>query len=232
MAFDTSSLKTASEPRAEKTERISPYLKVGSDPVVVRILSKNAFMYYRYWADVNIGTKDSKIIDGRPVITGMHSPMKTYMDSMKDGDPRFRRPSRRWVMNVLERKLDANGLPSNKVEDNSVKIWDFGAEVAKQLAHLDGRVRDRNKPSRQLSINEFDMEISTDGVGRDRHTLVQAHYDFDELVPELKALQVYDLEKMYAPFPNDVVQKIIDEEPYNDVMQEAGLRGEYPMTKQ
>jgi len=234
MAFSTGSMtQKANNNSGEKSE--SRFVNPSEDKqVTLRILDKEAFTYYRYWFKVNVGKMNADgnpIMEGRPVIAGYDSPLRAYMKKLEEENashPRFAKPTRRFVLNVLERvKLDDDEMPTENVEDNVVRIWEFGPQIADQLTLLNGKQRSRRDYKVKLYVNEFDLQLIASGKAMEKRVQVQPAICEDPIPDNLRKLPRYNLAEKYRPFPNEAIQELIDGVDYNDVVKRYGLN-EYP----
>lgn len=209
------------KPADGQTANESPFvsLKEGND-VVLRILDQEPVEFWMYWFDVNAG--GSRV--GRSLIVARDNPIRKYMDSLGEDNPKHRKPSHRARVNVLDRTPDDKGNVANKV-----KILEYGSNLDKEFGALHGRARKRTDFSKKLNIWDFDILFITSGSGRDKVVKPMQHLDDDPLSPELLALPRYDLRQMCQPLPNEAIEALIDGRDYMEVMKSIGREGTYPM---
>lgn len=237
MAFGDSTKKT----QREDSPRVSPFLKLDGERIV-RILDEDVVPYYQYWLDVNIGGRQV----GRGIVAGFNNPIKDFMDSIGEEDPRYRRPSRRFAINVLDKTLvkiktdgtvvyadERGNFPTDAdlsgiapAPHDQVKIVNFGPTLMDQLKTLNDRARSRSTYE-PITIQQFDVRIISSGRGRDKKTM--AMQDADYALPQvLLDLPRYDLNKIYAPLPNEALQRILNGDDYNEIIKEL-YSSEFPM---
>jgi len=205
-------------------KRESPFLpiKEGMD-VLIRILPEDEVVFWTFWMKVKIGTEWAD----RSVIAGPNSPVHAFMKEIGPDDKRFRKPSRRWRINVLERTPNDRNEPLNKV-----RILEGGAKLKDQLKALNGRVRSPKDFSQKLTLDQFDVWLITTGSGKDnKNTTVMQQVDNDVgvLPNDLLLLPRYDLKKICEPIPNEALQRLLDGEDYGEIMKSIGRTGDWPM---
>lgn len=226
----------------------SPFFRTTPGDYRIRILDTEETIYWRYWLPVNVGgTFQDKSIN-----VGKDNPIKRYMDALGKDHPQYKSPNRRFVMNILDRTpvikvvkegvtttyhpnvigeyVDAEGKPvaGTPVPNDAVKIFECGPQAFELIVQLNGRMRSRVDMSRMLQITETDLTLSIRGEGVKKNTFPSQAVDSGEQ-PVPAGLVRYDLKKMYAPLPNDAVDRIFNgKEDWNIIMAELGFVGNYP----
>lgn len=240
MAFGHSMQKNAGEQRNFE----SPYLKLSEGERVIRILDREERSYWRYFLDVNVDGKQQ----GRPIVVGSNdNPVKRFMDRVGEHDPRFRKPSRRMLLNVLDRtlvKLNKFGAPvyagldgrtfpgvdpstneplanTPAVPHNKVLIMEFGSELMQSLLVIHERIRS-NTTFEPLPLWALDIKIITKGAGKDTKRMAMPDMDQQPLPAELSALPKFDLTLAARVMPDEMQERLLAGEDYNVIMKELG----------
>lgn len=213
---------TERAPQNEQKEKVdSPFIKLTAQvpEMTIRLLDHEPTVFWRYWLNVNLGTA----WDGRPVIVGPKSPIRERMLELGADSPQFRKPGKRAYINVLDRTLDANGNPKNKV-----MIWEVGTEIVESLQILDGRQINR-QTREKMRIWEFDLDIvRVDRQGR-AFTAVSPNQNDEPLSDDVLNQPRYDLAKMAQPMPDEAQRRLLNGESYYDVRKSLGWDSAYPM---
>lgn len=200
----------------------SPFLvlKEGND-VILRIMQEESVDFWSYWFEVNVGGGNRQ---GRTLIVPRDNPIRTFMEKLGPDNPRFRKPSHRARINVLDRTPNADDVPLNRM-----KILEYGSKLDSEFGALDGRARKRSDFSQKLFLWQFDLLLITSGSGQQKLIKPMQHIDDEPLPDELAKLPRYDLKTMSQPLPVEAIQRLVDGEEYLDVMKSLGRDGTYPM---
>lgn len=165
---------------------------------VIRILdrSEDVAFYWRYYMPVIVNGKK----EDRSITVGRNGPIAQYMASIGSEDKRFRKPSKRLLLNVLDRA------------DSRVKILDFGPAMLDQFTALHNRVR-RRSDSTPIAIWDMDLEIiSTEGKEpKDVKRMVLPGEDQEALASDLAALPKFDLSKANRIMPDDAQIRLLND---------------------
>lgn len=233
MAFGDS-LKAAQAQQAQ-TPRQSPYLNVSPGERIIRILGSEK-SFWRYWIRVNVNGK----MEGRPIIAEYENPIR----DCETLDEASRKPTRRFVVNVLDRTPvlrvkgtgeiiypDENGAYNavgkaveGKPEPlNEVRLLEFGRSLMDEIMAYDGRMRSRVDYSRVLRVTDVDLALIITGQGKNRTIKVMQSFDESPVSVD----EVFDLDEVIAPYPNEAIQALLDGENYLDVLSRFNLLRAY-----
>ena len=225
----------------------SPFMDLGQGERLIRVLSEDEFSYWRYWMNVNTGGGQKS---GRSIIVGRDNPIRPRMDEIGKGNPGYVSPSRRFAINVLDRTLviklaDGTTVYPNASGDyvfnkaavqgvpepnNVVKILEFGPQLMDLFINLNGRMRSRVDRS-QITILQTDVMLNISGEKMDRVITPMQTFDpaGENPVPAGTVTYLYDLHRIYAPFPANAIIDLIDNDvEWNTVMKSLNRDGEYP----
>lgn len=122
----------------------------------IRVLDRDheVFAFLSYPLDVVVnGQRVRRMIP----VKSLNNPIATYMAQFAPDDPRFRRPQRRLVFNVLVRPP----IPAMQPE---VRLVEIGPMLTSALASLDQNVR-HPATMTTLSLQDFDVVVSRSGSG-------------------------------------------------------------------
>jgi hypothetical protein len=225
--------------------RESPYLRIKSGERIIRILDDDAVGFWQYFIDVNVGGK----ITGRSIIVGgSNNPIKRYMDSLEEGHPKYRRPSRRFLMNVYDRSpvirvdgqtyyaddrgnfppqtnvKDKDGFPLISEPNNRIMLLEFGPSLMEDFMTLHKRIRNPETGT-AMSIQEFDLRIMAKGTGRDMKKTPIPGTDRDSTKPLPEAVADgprYDLASCTRPVPDEAQERLLAGEDYSTIIRSLG----------
>jgi hypothetical protein len=184
----------------------SAYLKL-ADEVTIRILDKTEEVpfYWRYYMNVNVGGQRQD----RSITVGRNGPIAQYMREIGEADKRFKRPSKRMLLNVLDRAT------------STVKILDFGSDILNKFTALHQRVR-RQTTLEPMNVWDFDLVIvSVQGKEpKDVQRTVFPGEDQNPLADDLQALLKYDLSTVQKIMPDEMQVRILAGEDLNEILRE------------
>jgi hypothetical protein len=121
-------------------------------------------------------------------------------------------------------KLDGTPTVLNQVrilEGSAGKAG--GKHMLQMLADLSGSVSDPNDEERILELYEFDIVLKISGEGTDTRRSFNLGGNFKALSGEQLAMPRYDLTSWAAPWPNDVLNALLDGEDFDSVMEGANI---------
>lgn len=244
MAFGDAYEKSKNRPE-NGAARDSAYLSIKPGIRIIRIMDNDTTMFWRYWLQVNGRPK------GASVVVGVNGPIKKYMDSIGEDHPKFSRPSRRFLVNVVDRtpmlvKTDGTTEYANErgvFSDtksvpqvlNRLKIFEFGPTIMDGLTLWNKRSR-HPKTAELMSIQDFDLSIIRRGDGRDATTQVAPSSESDFANPIVDSRgdlvtfdRMYDLATMVTPMPDEGQERLLNGEDYNEVMKSMGFEPVKPL---
>jgi hypothetical protein len=234
MAFGQTYEKKSTSTGSETRE--SPYLRLKPGERTVRVMDDDATMFWQYFIDVNV---DGKLQGRSLIVAGFDNPIRRYMDSLGEGHPKHRRPSRRFVINVIDRTPviraenggtvypDESGkfaVAGDPRPNNRMMILEFGPSLMESLLTLHNRMRNL-KTGEQMAIQQFDIQIFTRGQGRDTTKSAIPSVDPDAQSPlpaELANAPRYDLKLATRPLPDEAQTRLLDGEDYAGVIRSLG----------
>lgn len=249
MAFGESLQRRDTGSGGTGTRFESPYLRLPAGERIIRIMDDEEVVFWRYFINVNVGGGRT---GGKPIIVHRDNPIKTMMDSLGEGHPRFRKVERRMVLNVLDRTPivrwtdgrtiwpNEGGIflnpetgeplvqPETQV-NNRMYILELGSLLMQNFAHLHQNFRPKDDPSRQIPIQQVDVKITTFGSGKDTKRFAVATDVWGPLPKELANLPRYDLKEVTKPMPNESVQRLLDGDDYSDVLRDLGWERVQPL---
>lgn len=245
MPFGAKYKQESSSSNKTNIVRESAFMTFSPGERVVRILTEE-IIYWRYYMHVTVNGTTVQ----RPVIVGsFDNPIKRYMDSLGEGHPQYRKVSKRYATNVLDRTVakitpsgqvvyaNENGsFPSNDpatgksivdispTQVNRLRILEFGGDLMSSLEPIATRTISRETGDR-MSPHDFDIRIIVSGTGRQQRKQPMADINTDEIHVD----EVYDLETIFKPLPDQVLARIIEPNiDYVEVLREAGYLHNYP----
>ncbi len=241
MAFG-SSLQQAPTEGTQSTNTEQVYFKFGGENII-RILDEEEVTYWRYYMPVKVGDRQQD----RSIVVGRGGPIRDFFASMDEKDPKRRRPSKRMLLNILDRtpvkKLDGGGVvypvqgldvfpkagPNGEsladvpVEpNNKVYVLDLGPDLMGKLNTYHRRARN-NKTFEPMSIWEFDIRVvSIPGKEpKDVQRTVMPDADQEPLSKELKdSLLKYDLTQVTHEMPADAQKRLLNGEDLLEILRE------------
>lgn len=222
--------------------RESPYLRLKAGDRFIRILDDDAVMCWQYFLDVNVDGRQQ----GRGVIVGgIDNPVKRYMDSLGEDHPKYRRASRQFLLNVLDRtpvqrgegtviypdEFGAFGGKGPVEPNNRVMILGFGPQLMEQFTNLHNRMRNP-KTGAAMAIQDFDLQIFTRGTGRDTKKSAIPSPDHEAQLPLQDAIRNgprYDLKLATRPMPDEAQDRLLSGEDYTAVLRSLGWESIKPL---
>jgi hypothetical protein len=233
-------------------QRESPYLRIKSGERVIRILDDDAVSFWQYFLDVNVGGK----VTGRSIIVGgARNPIKAFMDTLEEGHPKYRRPSRRYLINVYDRTpviraegqtyyaddrgnfppqanvKDKDGFPLIAEPNNRIMLLEYGPSMMEDFMTLHKRIRNP-ETAVPMNIQEFDIRIMAKGVGRDMKKTPIPGTDRDSTKPLPDAIANgprYDLQLATRPLPDEAQERLLAGEDYSTVIRSLGWESIKPL---
>lgn len=224
MAFgdNTRQKSNADASTNNSSDNSSPWLKLPTDKpdeTIIRFMDKteDVYTYWRYYMKVNVGGKQQD----RSLVVGRTGPIRSHMEQLGEDHPMFKRPGKRLLSNVLDRKT------------SQIKILDYGSQLLDKVSVYHLRVRSFADRS-PLNIWDFDVLISsTPGkeakeVKRD----VYPHEDQEPLALDLQALLLYDLTTVQRILPDDAQLRILAGEDLIEILRELNWARPVPTVAQ
>lgn len=216
----------------------SIYLRLKPGTRTVRILDPDAHSFWQYWIEVNVnGMKQGRGI----VVGGADNPIKRYMNTLGEDHPQYRKPSRQFALNVIDRTPviindgvatypDENGrIAPGARPSNRTMIMTFGTQLMDQMIGYDGRMRNPATGA-PMRIQEFDLSIDTRGKGRDTVRVIIPVLVSDEPMPEELLLgERYNLQEAFRPMPEAAQEALVSGEDYITVIKELGWSSIKPL---
>jgi hypothetical protein len=98
-----------------------------------------------------------------------------------------------------------------------------GKHMLQGLADLVGSVSDPNDEEKILQLYEFDIALKVSGEGTDTRRSWTLGGNFKPIPAEFLTLPRYDLETWTKPWSDDVLNRLLDGEDFNEVMETAGI---------
>jgi hypothetical protein len=224
----------------------SPFMNLLQGERTIRIIDPEEFSYWRYWLTVNTGGGNR---NGKSIIVGRDNPLKARYDAIGKGNEGYVAPNKRMALNVVDLTpvikmpegvvypdpsgdyiLDGRTLdPATAVPHNVVKILEFGPQLMDLLGNLNGRMRSRID-RRQIGVNDTNILLNISGEKTGRVvTPMQAFADSEvEIDPNIYSVR-YDLKRIFAPFPADIIIALVDNDmEWADALKAMGRDGDYP----
>lgn len=96
-----------------------------------------------------------------------------------------------------------------------------GKHLFTQFEALYNTVEDGDGVLRRLG--EYDMRVTTTGLGKDTQRAIRSMSNFKPLAVEYNLSPRYDLETWTQPWPDEVIQELIEGRDYNEVVEEYKL---------
>ena len=219
MAFgDNARPKTNAGGSYTKGTNESNYLKLQGDQTI-RIIdrSEDVPFYWRYYMPVNVGGKQQD----RSIVVGRNGPIAQFMASIGSEDRRFRKPSKRMLLNVLDRS------------DSRIKILDFGSDLLSKFTALHQRVR-RQTTMEPMNVWDFDLTIVS-LAGKEPKDVQRSVFpgnDQGPLAPDLAALLKFDLTQAARIMPDEMQVRLLAGEDLNEILQELNWQRLVPTLPQ
>lgn len=115
-------------------------------------------------------------------------------------------------------------LPHNKIRILEGSAGDIGGRhLLQQVADLmESGISDNEGNPRGL--HEFDIRLRTTGEGINTNRSVRDMGNFAPLADEVVFAPRYDLDAWATPWPNETLQRLVDGEDFNDIVEEYGLK--------
>lgn len=143
---------------ASTTRRIFFSFPDGQTTIRVLDTENEVFAFFSYPLDVVVnGQRARRMIPVR----SLNNPIAAYMSQLSPDDPRFRRPQRRLVFNILVRPSPM--LPVG-VMRSEVKLVEIGPMLTAALSSLDRNVR-HPVTMEMLPLQQFDVVVNRSGSG-------------------------------------------------------------------
>lgn len=153
---------------------------------------------------------------------------KTRVLFDEQGNVVYPNPEGRYFIMKDDKKVELQGTPTplmrvRVLEGSAGRAG--GKHMLQQLADLVGVVtRPDDKYEVTLHLHEFDITIKVAGKDTDTRRSFHLGSDFKPLTAEQIALPRYDLDAWAKPWPNEVLDALLDGEDFDEVMKDAGIR--------
>lgn len=151
---------------------------------------------------------------------------KTKVIALPNGQFAYPSEDGKYYMSQDGGTVKVEGVPSalmqvRIIEGSAGKAG--GKHMLQALADLIGSVTAPDDDDKILSLYEFDIALKVSGTGTDTRRSFNIGSDYKPLNTEQLALPRYDLATWAKPWPENVLNALLDGEDFDEVMQDAGI---------